>query len=95
MFYMIKRKRLATGARSRLYWRREKAGFTQEDIAQLVGIHKNVLSKIERLQADPKASTLLKLAVALSCSVDEILADIGFNRKKVYIRGLTEGGIND
>lgn len=53
---------------------RNKEGYSQEKLAREAGISYNTLIKIERggIQ-NPKIETILKLAKALSVSVDELL----------------------
>ena len=51
---------------------RLKKGMTLETLAQLSGISKGHLSKIERQERDPKISTLVLIAVALKVNVNDL-----------------------
>jgi len=44
---------------------RERAGLTQEAVADASGIHSTEVSRIERGKRDPRVSTVLRLAEAL------------------------------
>lgn len=55
---------------SRLKQRRAETGMNQDELADKAGISKTILSRYERGVAEPKPSTLLKLAQALQCSPD-------------------------
>jgi len=53
---------------------RKQKGWSQEKLAQEAGISYNTLIKIERGGIkNPKIETVIKLAQALSVSVDELL----------------------
>ncbi|HBR02294.1 helix-turn-helix domain-containing protein [Syntrophomonas curvata] len=55
---------------------REKRGLTQEQLADLSGVHQSVISAIERGQTlSPRLDTLKKLAGALGASVEELVAE--------------------
>ena len=51
---------------------RLKKGMTLETLAQLSGISKGHLSKIERQERDPKISTLVLIADALKVNVNDL-----------------------
>lgn len=51
---------------------RLKKGMTLETLAQLSGISKGHLSKIERQERDPKISTLVLIADALKANVNDL-----------------------
>lgn len=51
---------------------RLEKGMTLETLAQLSGISKGHLSKIERQERDPKISTLVLIADALKVKVDDL-----------------------
>ena len=51
---------------------RLKKGMTLEILAQLSGISKGHLSKIERQERDPKISTLVLIADALKVNVNDL-----------------------
>lgn len=52
---------------------RLSAGLTQTELAEKVGCHQKDVSRWEAGQHAPGARTLKKLAVALGCSVDELI----------------------
>src|SRR5438094_438687 len=52
---------------------RERAGFSQEDVALLVGQPRTVISDWERSTRRPRADDLEKLAVIYRVSLDELL----------------------
>lgn len=52
--------------------RREK-GVTQEALAQMVGVNRSAVAKWETGKALPRLETLVKIADALSCPVDELI----------------------
>ena len=54
---------------------REQAGMTRYRLAQLSGISKEGVSKLEEAGSDPKLSTLAKLAKALGVHIWELLPD--------------------
>ncbi len=51
---------------------RNEKGMTLETLAQLSGISKGHLSKIERQERDPKVSTLVLIADALKVNVNDL-----------------------
>jgi len=61
----------------RLKKRREEKGLTQDDIAGFFGedFTRQAVSKWERGEAFPETDKLLRLAVKLDISLDELLAD--------------------
>lgn len=54
--------------------RREK-DITQEELAKAVGVERSTVAKWETGRSKPKADGLLKLSVALNCTVDELLKE--------------------
>ena len=52
---------------------RIKQGFTQEKIAELLGVDRSTVAKWENGQSDPRIKTLVRLAEILGCTVDELL----------------------
>ena len=54
-------------------WRRYR-GFTQDQLAEMVGVHRVTLARIEVGSSGPKGSTLRALAVALGVSVERLYA---------------------
>lgn len=51
---------------------RLEKGMTLETLAQLSGISKGHLSKIERQERDPKISTLVLIADALKVNINDL-----------------------
>lgn len=54
----------------RLYTRRKELGFTQEQIAELAGLHNVTISNIELGKREPELDTYIKLCVTLKISLD-------------------------
>lgn len=52
---------------------RIQRGLTQSQLAQMVGTHKNIISRWELGAATPNGKNLIKLAEALGCDAREIL----------------------
>lgn len=53
--------------------RRLDKGWTQRDLADVVGVSHQTISRIESGTREPRASMIRRLAVALGCEVGEIL----------------------
>ncbi len=56
---------------------RKQKGLTQAQVAKMCGIGQVVYSNYEIGKRNPKPKMLMKLARALNCSVDELIADEG------------------
>jgi transcriptional regulator with XRE-family HTH domain len=69
----------------RLRWLREQHGYTKYRLAKLSGITKEGIANLERPHADPKLSTLRKLATALNIPLCELLP----REKRTAGRGAT------
>ncbi len=54
---------------------RKKRGMTQTVLAERVGIEPSNISHIERAASKPGLATLVEIANALQCSVDDLLCD--------------------
>ncbi len=59
---------------TRLRVRREAAGLTQDQLAELVGISRQSLGKLERGDTEPRPSTIVRLARALGCEPKDLMA---------------------
>ena len=56
---------------------RQKRGLTQEEVARRSGLATATISKLEEgKRTDPKMSTVLKLAVALECTLDSFFVQL-------------------
>lgn len=53
---------------------RGRAGWSQEMLAKFAGLHPTEVSRIERGLREARLSTVLGLAQALKCSVDDLVA---------------------
>lgn len=53
------------------YWR-QKAGYTQRELAVLAGVRESTVSDIERLESEPKITTAIKLATLCNCTLDDL-----------------------
>ena len=69
-------KKTTTGFGQRLKALREKAGLTQEQLAQSAGLNKFGLAKLEQGVGEPHWPTVLALAQALGVSCDAFVQDI-------------------
>lgn len=52
---------------------RKGAGYTQESLAEALGVSRQAVSKWESGQAMPEAATLVELAELLHCSLDQLM----------------------
>ena len=59
---------------------RKKAGYTQEQVANLLGVDRSTVAKWETGIALPRADTLIKLATLFDCTVDELLKQPADNK---------------
>lgn len=64
------------GLRPELRRAREKAGFSQETLAERAGMHRNAVALLETGKRDPRVSTVAKLAKALGVTASELLKGI-------------------
>lgn len=55
---------------------REKAGFSQEALAERAGMHRNAVALLETGKRDPRVSTVAKLAKALGIPASDLLRGI-------------------
>jgi len=58
------------------------AGFSQEKLAELSGLHRTYLSHVERGSRNPTILSLLRIAAALDCGLSEIVSSINPSRAK-------------
>ena len=68
----IQRKGVYCMAQNRLAEIRESLGYSQAQLADLVGVSRQTISSIERGNADPSVSLALKIAAVCNCSVHDI-----------------------
>lgn len=52
---------------------REKAGYTQQDIARMLGLDGTTPGKWELGKTQPRAATLVKLSTLYCCSIEELM----------------------
>ena len=52
---------------------RRRAGYTQESLAEALGVSRQAVGKWESGQTLPEAATLLTLAELLDCSLDQLM----------------------
>ena len=57
----------------RLRWHRKKKKFTQEQLAQKIGVAKTTITGYEKNNREPDVLKLKKIAEALEVSVDELI----------------------
>ena len=63
----------AEKAKSRLEYYRRLRGLSQDQLAQLSGVHKNTIWSYEHGMVNPKIDTLQKLCKALNVSLEEMI----------------------
>lgn len=56
-----------------LQQRRKAAGFTQQQLADMIGVNRTTLTMWETGENMPPSKYLVPLAEALGCTVDELL----------------------
>jgi XRE family transcriptional regulator, regulator of sulfur utilization len=61
---------------SNLRRERQRAGLSQEALAQASGMHMTEISRLERAVRDPRLSTIVRVARALNVAPSHLLADI-------------------
>ncbi|HVE45970.1 MAG TPA: helix-turn-helix transcriptional regulator [Acidimicrobiales bacterium] len=57
--------------------RRHSSGLSQEQLAERCGLHRTYIGAVERGIRNPTVTTLAHLALGLSCSASELLAEAG------------------
>lgn len=67
--------RLASRIGSRIARARTNAGFTQDDVAERLGIGNEAVSRMERGAAMPSVERLFEFAELYDCRVDELLLE--------------------
>jgi transcriptional regulator with XRE-family HTH domain len=55
---------------------RHDAGLSQEQLADLTGLHPTEISRLERAAREPRLGTMVRLARGLDIGVEKLLADI-------------------
>lgn len=68
---------------------RKEKGWTQEKLANAIGVKRSVISKYENGSISPSVETLYRIAEALNVKVRELLSDDG---KKNYDAGYSLSG---
>lgn len=68
---------------------REDKGFTQQQIADLVGMHRSNYSKVETAQRELSINALAKVAKFFDLSIDELVNFEGIMPKEVTIEDKT------
>lgn len=61
---------------------RERAGYSQKELAQIIGVAQNTFHGYESGKHDPKSDLLIKIANACNVSVDFLLGVEPINTKK-------------
>lgn len=78
-----------------LFHARKRRGFSQEDVAQRLGVSRQTVSKWETGEALPDLNSLKKLAVTLGFSIDKAMGieieDEGDNSEWLIIGGFIVG----
>lgn len=55
---------------------REKAGYSQEELADRAGLHRTYISQIERGLKSPSLNSLVGIARALGVRISELFVDL-------------------
>ena len=55
--------------------KREKAGLTQEQLAEKCGVKRNTISMIEIGENNPSFDLALKIAKTLNCTVEDLVGE--------------------
>jgi transcriptional regulator with XRE-family HTH domain len=55
---------------------RKNKGISQRELAALIGVTPQMISKIETNSNMPAFKTLVKIAEALKCSIDELVREV-------------------
>ena len=55
--------------------KRIQIGFTQSQMANLIGVKRLTYSRYESGSREPRISKLPEIAIALSCTIDDLFAD--------------------
>jgi transcriptional regulator with XRE-family HTH domain len=72
--------------------RRERAGISQEALAELALLNRTEIGLLERGQRMPRIDTLIVLGACLSLPPDELLRGIEWERPDVSVLGRYGGG---
>lgn len=64
---------------------RQKKGVTLTELARKAGMHTSNLSNLESHNREPTVSTLLRLAWALDCIVDDLIELEPYGREEKFI----------
>lgn len=61
---------------------REKLGLSQQELAELIGVHQYNISDFETGRIEPNVKTLIKLADAFHITIDDLLSHKKETKKK-------------
>lgn len=53
---------------------RKNKGFTQKELAEIIGVKRSTIAGYESKNQEPSYEILKKIAIALDCSIDSLLA---------------------
>jgi len=56
--------------------KREEMGLTQADLARKIGVSQQAISKFERMDADPRLSTIRRYALAVGLKISHEVAPV-------------------
>ena len=68
---------------------RKNKGFTQKDLAEIVGVKRSTIAGYESKNQEPSYEVLKKIAKALDCSIDTLLA-VDYNNYKISENNITK-----
>ena len=70
-----------TGLENRLKEFRAERGWSQEELAAIIGVSRKTINTIERGRFTPSAVLALKIAKAFQCCVEDVFSIDGFDRR--------------
>lgn len=62
--------------------KREEMGLTQADLASKIGVSQQAVSKFERMDADPRLSTIRRYALAVGLKISHEVSPVRKTRSK-------------
>lgn len=77
---------------NRLYELRKQHGYSQDELADMLGVSRQAVSKWERSESSPDTDNLIALAKLYDVSLDELL---GFKKEEQNEANSTETDVND
>lgn len=73
---------------------RKNKGFTQKDLAEIIGVKRSTIAGYESKNQEPSYKRLKNIASVLNCSIDSLLSS-NYNNYKVSEKNITEEVLNN